>query len=220
MIRRAPSAGVLLLAIGAACVPMWWIYGTVQLVLAIAVSLLVGAAIGTLGAARRWSALSMLLMAIAALAALAVPLTAPQRIGRGEWVPALADAAAAVVLSWRRLLTIGLPVGTSDALLMAPILLVLLGSMVGVWVALRSRSAETAALVPAGIAIWSILWGPLAMPEPWLSALVVLVPIAGYVTVVRQARRRSRAPRALSSLARRFGSGLAVALVALVAAGA
>lgn len=219
MIRRAPSVGLLMLAIAAACVPMWWIFGTLQLVVAVSVSLLVGAGIGVLGAVRRWGSLSMLLVALGALAVLAVPLTAPQRIGRGEWGEGLVDAAAAAVLSWRRLLTIGLPVGASDALLMAPVLLVLFGTLIGVWIALRSRSAESAALVPALIGVWSILWGPLAMPVPWLLGMIALVPIGAYITVVRQARRRSRAPRALSSLARRVGAGVAVAVVAAIAAG-
>ncbi|WP_306232298.1 hypothetical protein [Agrococcus beijingensis] len=214
MIRRAPAVGLLLLAIAAACVPMWWIFGTLQLVVALAVGLLVGAGIGVLGAVRGWHGISMVLTGIAALALLAVPLTTPQRIARGEAWQGFLDAAAAVVLSWRRLLTIELPVGSDDALLMAPLLLVLFGTMLGVHVALRSRSAEVAALVPTLIGVWAILWGPLAAPAPWLTGVVALLPIGGYITVVRQARRRSRAPRPLSSLARRVGAGVAVAAVA------
>ena len=220
MIRRAPAVGMLLLAIAAACVPMWWIFGTLQLVVALAVALLVGAGIGVLGAVRGWSSLSMLVVGLAALALLAVPLTAPQRIPRAEWGPALVEAGAAAVLAWRQLLTIGLPVGTGDSLLMAPVILVLFGATAGSWLALRSRRAEIAALIPAGLAVWAILWGPLAMPAPWLSGILVIAPIAGYVALVRQARRRSRAPRALSSLARRVGAGVAVGLVAVTAAGA
>ncbi|GAA1426222.1 transglutaminase domain-containing protein [Agrococcus citreus] len=218
--RRAPGAGLLLLAIASACVPMWWIFGTAQLVVALTVSILVGAAIAVLGAWRRWSGLLLLLMGIVALALLAVPLTAPQRIPRGEWLPGLLDAGAAIVLAWRRLLTIGLPVGTGDSLLMAPVVLVLAGTIIGVTLALRSRRAETAALVPAALASWSILWGPQDLPSPWLSGVVALVPLAAYVTTVRQARRRSRAPRALSSLARRVGAGTLVALLAGGAAAA
>ncbi len=219
MIARAPAVAVLLVAIAAACVPMWWIFGTLQLVVALAVMLLVGTALAWLGAVRRWTALSLILGGLAVLAMLAVPLAAPQRIPRGEWLPAFAEAAAAIVLSWRRLLTIGLPVGTGDALLMAPIVLVLAGTVIGVSLALRSKRAETAALVPAAITAWSILWGPRDLPEPWLTGLLALVPLAAYVTVVRQARRRSRAPRALSSLARRVAAGSVVAVLAVGAAG-
>ncbi|WP_413316440.1 transglutaminase domain-containing protein [Agrococcus sp. 1P02AA] len=215
MIQRAPAVGVLLLAILTACVPLWWVFGTMQLVVAVAVALLVGAALASLAAVRRWSALPVLCTGAAALALLSVPLASPQRIPRGEWLPAFADAMAAIVLAWRRLLTIGLPVGTGDALLMAPIVLVLVGTVIGVSIALRSPRAEVAALVPAAIGVWSILWGPRELPEPWLTGLAALVPIAGYVAVVRQARRRSRAPRALSSLARRVGAGALVAAVAL-----
>lgn len=214
IVRRAPAAGLLLLAIGGACVPMWWIFGTAQLVVALAVAVLVGAAIAALGAVRRWGGPLVVLMGVIALALLAVPLTAPQRIPRGEWLPAFLDAGAAIVLSWRRLLTIGLPVGTGDSLLMAPVVLVLAGTIVGVTLALRSRRAEAAALVPAVIAVWAILWGPHELPAPWLTGLIALVPLAAYVTLVRQARRRSRAPRALSSLARRVGAGVVVALLA------
>ena len=220
MIQRAPAVGVLLLGIAAACLPMWWIFGTLQLVVALAITVLVGTALAWLAAERRWSALLLISVGLGVLALLAVPLTAPQRIPRGEWLPALGDAAAAVVLSWRRLLTIGLPVGTGDSLLMAPVVLVLAGTVIGVTLALRSKRAEIAALVPAAIAIWSILWGPRDLPQPWLSGLLVLVPVAGYVAVVRQARRRSRAPRALSSLARRVLAGSLVAAVAVGAAGA
>ncbi|WP_206446255.1 transglutaminase-like domain-containing protein [Agrococcus sp. KRD186] len=220
MIQRAPAVAMLLLAIGAACVPMWWIFGTLQLVVALAVVLLVGAAIAWLGTVRRWSSITIILTGLAALALLAVPLTAPQRIPRGEWLPAFADAAAAVVLAWRRLLTIGLPVGTGDSLLMAPVVLVLAATIIGVSLALRSKRAETAALVPAAVAAWSILWGPHELPSPWLTGLAAIVPIAAYVAIVRQARRRRRAPRALSSLARRVGAGAVVAVLAVGAAGA
>ncbi|GEK80942.1 transglutaminase domain-containing protein [Agrococcus baldri] len=219
MIQRAPAVAVLLVAIGAACAPMWWMFGTLQLVVSLAVVVLVGTAIAWLAAVRRWSSITIILTGLAALALLAVPLTAPQRIPRGEWLPAFADAAAALVLSWRRLLTIGLPVGTGDSLLMAPVVLVLAGTIIGVSLALRSRRAETAALVPAAIGVWSILWGPRDLPDPWLSGLLALVPIGAYVAVVRQARRRVRAPRALSSLARRIVAGSLVAVVAAGAAG-
>ncbi|WP_405217211.1 transglutaminase family protein [Agrococcus sp. Ld7] len=220
MIQRAPAVGVLLLAIAAASAPMWWIFGTLQLVVALGVVVLVGAAIGWVGAVRRWSPLLLIIAGLTAIALLAVPLTAPQRIPEGAWLPAFADAMAATVLSWRRLLTIGLPVGIGDSLLMAPVVLVLVATVVGVSIALRSKRAETAALAPALIGVWSILWGPRDLPEPWLSGLIMLVPIAGYVAVVRQARRRSRAPRALSSLARRVGAGVLVAALAVGAASA
>lgn len=218
MIQRAPGVGLLLLAIAAACIPMWWIFGTQQLIVAVAVSLLVGTAIAWLGAVRRWSSLALILTVLATLALLAVPLTAPQRIPRGAWLPAFGDAMVAIVASWRRLLTIGLPVGTDGSLLMAPVVLVLVGAVVGVSIALRSTRAESAALVPAGIGIWSILWGPRDLPEPWLSGVAMLVPIVGYVALVRQARRRDRAPRALSSLARRVAAGTLVAVIATGAA--
>lgn len=220
MIQRAPAVAVLLLAIAASCAPMWWMFGTLQLVVALAVVVLVGTAIAWLAAVRGWSSITIIFAGLVALALLAVPLTAPHRIPRGEWLPAFVDAAAALVLSWRRLLTIGLPVGTGDSLLMAPVVLVLVGTTIGVSVALRSKRAETAALVPAAIGIWSILWGPRDLPEPWLNGLIALVPIAAYVAIVRQARRRNRAPRALSSLARRVGAGAVVAVLAVGAAGA
>src|SRR5690606_3880103 len=192
MIQRAPAVAMLLLAIGAACIPMWWIFGTLQLVVALAVVLLVGAAIAWLGTVRRWASITIILTGLAALALLAVPLTAPQRIPRGGWLAALPDAAAAVVLAWRRLLTIGLPAGTGDSLLMAPVVLVLAGTIIGVSLALRSKRAEAAALVPTAVAAWSILWGPHELPDPWLTGLAAIVPIAAYVAIVRQARRRRR----------------------------
>lgn len=220
MIQRAPAVGVLLLAIAAACAPMWWIFGTLQLVVALAIAVLVGTGIAWLAAVRNWSPLLIIITGLTAIALLAVPLTAPQRIPRGAWLPAFGDAMAAIVLSWRRLLTIALPVGINDSLLMAPVVLVLVATVVGVSVALRSKRAETAALAPAIIGMWAILWGPRDLPEPWLMGLAMLVPIAGYVAVVRQARRRSRAPRALSSLARRVGAGILVAALAVGAASA
>lgn len=220
LVQRAPGVAAILIAIAAACAPMWWIFGTPQLLVAVAVALLVGAGLAVLGAVRGWSALSLLLAGLAAFALLVVPLVSPQRIPRGEWGPAAVDALAALVLSWRRLLTIGLPVGTGDALLVAPVVLVLVGTVVAVSIALRSPRAETAAIVPAAIGVWAVLWGPQALPAAWLTGLAALVPITAYVALVRQARRRSRAPRALSSLARRVGAGTLVAVLAAGAAAA
>lgn len=220
MIHRLPSVALLLLAIAAACAPMWWIYRTPQLIVVVTVALVLGAGLATLGVVRGWRGLTLLLVGVGALVALAVPLTAPHAIPRGDWLTALPEVLAGVVLSWRRLLTVGLPVGNGDALLMAPLVLVLAGSLLGVRMALRSRSAELAAAIPTGIGIWSILWGPPDLPVPWVLAMLVLVPTVAYVAAVRQLRRRSRSPRALSSFARRVGAGTLVAVLAAVAAGA
>ena len=58
MAQRIPAAVLLLVAIAAACIPLWSVYGTAQLVLAIAVPLLVGASIAAIAALRRWRPLA------------------------------------------------------------------------------------------------------------------------------------------------------------------
>lgn len=204
------------LAILAACLPMGALFGSSRVVPVVATALLVGTGIAVLGWWRRWPALWLILVGIAAFLVIAPPLAAPELLsGILPTLDAYAVVVPAVWQSWRDILTIATPVGVGGGVLVAPLLLVLVGSAVAGTIVLRLRRAELAGLVPVAIAAWTILFGPAEPWSPVLHAALVMSLVVVLVSIVRQARRRRAAPRALSTLWRRAVAALTVAAAAL-----
>src|SRR5690606_24417517 len=102
-------------------------------------AVLAGTAIAVMGARWRWSSLVVSLVTVAAFTLLGVPLAIPSKALAGVLpsLGGLADLFAGVALGWKQLLTISLPVGDYQALLVPPFALALVLSVVSVTVALR-----------------------------------------------------------------------------------
>lgn len=204
------------LAFSAAVLAMWPIFGDPRIVLVGAVALLVGTGLAALGWWRRWSPLTLLIVGILAYLVLAPPLAAPDRLlGILPTGAAYAVVLPATWESWRDILTLTTPVGTGDGMLVAPLILVLAGSMIASSIVLRTQRAELAGIAPSALAVWAILWGPREEWQPVLLAVLVMLTVVGLVTVVRQARRRRASPRTLSSLGRRVVAGVTVGAAAI-----
>ena len=214
---RMVAASLYCIALAAAAAAAYPIFGTPQFWVATSVSMIAGVLIAGAGFIWRWSGLRQLAATLIALVVLAVPLAAPGAFSGGNPLGMIGTVYAAIWTSWRRLTTIDLPVGGDDGLLMAPILLVLVATVLGVALMLRSKRGELAAGLPLAVLIWALLWGP-----PVASWLPLTVLFAGAslaaVATLRQARRRRRSDRMVSSLPTRFGAGLLVALLAGAAA--
>ncbi|NYD71141.1 transglutaminaseTgpA domain-containing protein [Herbiconiux flava] len=202
---------VLLLGIGAAA---WWpVHESLSFVVAAGVAIAVGVAIGALGAAFRWSGPVVLGATVAAWLVLGVPLAVPGK-ALGGVLPTgegLLDLIVTTATGWRQLVTIELPVGDYQALLVPVFSLTLAAAVVGTTVATRTPRPEAALLLPALVLVAGIALGaPRGHAPAALGGAFAVVSLLWLVLV----RPRSSTP----SAGRRRGRGVAVALVAGAAA--
>lgn len=170
---RARLLGGLCAALVATCLGVaaaWQIYDTPWLWAPATAGLVIGGGTAWWGMRRR-SALAASVVLTAAFVLTVVPVAAPQSFDTLPWGPVrgLLDALAAVVLGWKQLLTLTLPVGSYQAVLVPAYLVFLLSSFTVVALALAPSTAPTA---------------PTAAPLPRgqklvpLGAVALLAPVA------------------------------------------
>ncbi|MCU1524291.1 MAG: transglutaminase protein [Microbacteriaceae bacterium] len=196
--RRLPlgfvvvNTAMLWLATAIASVALWPIYQSSQLVILVAVTIAVGSAIAILGAIYRWSSLVIVLVSIVAYLALGVPLAVPTSALYGllPSFQGLIDLVAGTALGWKQLLTITLPVGTYQALLVPAFVLVLATTVVGLSVALRSKRGELGALAPIVLFLVANLLGPAYASWPLQLSLGLLAAVLVWFIWRRWYRRR------------------------------
>jgi len=200
----------LLTALAAAA--FWPVYRDASFVRMAAVTLAVGALIAVAGARLRWGSAVVAGAVLVAFLALGVPLAVPTGAADG-WRPTLAGLGELVEgasLGIVRLLTIALPVGDYQALLVPAFALVLLGSVVGVTVALRSRRPELAVIPSLVILVAAAALGPDRSQGPdapdasWLLVPVSLAWLATALLWIARCRWRRR-HRAVRRLGRQSG---------------
>lgn len=202
---------MLLLGIGAAA---WWpVHESLSFVVAGGVAIVVGVAIGALGAAFRWSGPVVLGATIVAWLVLGVPLAVPGK-ALGGVLPTgegLLDLIVTTATGWRQLVTIELPVGDYQALLVPVFSLTLAAAVVGTTVATRTPRPEAALLLPAVVLAAGIALGaPRGFAPVAVGGAFAVASLLWLVLV----RPRSSTP----SAGRRRGRGVAMALVAGAAA--
>ncbi|WP_052505194.1 transglutaminase-like domain-containing protein [Frigoribacterium sp. MEB024] len=193
---RAPfvSSVVALFAasLGTATATFWPVYESAAFVVLVLVAFAVGVVIALGSAVLRLSSVWVFVATVVAYLLLGVPLAVPSQAlvgvlptGRG-----LLTLVSATALGWKQLVTIALPVGSYEALLVPVFALVLVGTVVGISVALRSRRGEVAVVVPVVVWITAIVLGP---GDPWwprATGLAVLVTVVAWVVWWRLRRRR------------------------------
>ncbi|PZQ91808.1 MAG: transglutaminase domain-containing protein [Leifsonia xyli] len=216
------------LALGIAAVMLWPIYqSSAYLALAVG-AILLGTVIAVLGAVFRWPAWIVLLVTVAGFALTGVPLAVPGQAVGGV-LPSFAglvDLFSGAVLGWKQLLTITLPVGDYQSLLVPAFVLLLVATVVAVSIALRVRYGEFAAIPPVVVFVVGIVFGPSAASHPVPLGIAMLVVSIGWISWRRWRRRRAVGrvqDRDAASAGFRFGvearTLLAGALVMLFAAG-
>ncbi|MFS4506826.1 transglutaminase-like domain-containing protein [Clavibacter sp. Sh2141] len=230
----------LLTALAAAA--FWPVYRDASFVRMAGITLAVGVLVAVAGTRLRWGSAVVSGAVVLAFLALGVPLAVPTAAVDG-WRPTLeglGELVEGASLGIVRLLTIALPVGDYQALLVPAFALVLLGSVVGVTVALRTRRPELAVIPSLVILVAAAALGPdrsQGPDAPDASGLLVPLALAWLATALLwiarcRWRRRHRAVRRLGRQAgipvesasdrRRSGtragaSAVAVLAVALVA---
>jgi transglutaminase-like putative cysteine protease len=177
---------------------LWPVYRSPEFVLLVVVSVAAGAVIAIAGTLLRSSSFTLLVATAAVFLLLGVPLAIPSETVSGVFPTAegLVELVTATALGWKRLVTITLPVGSYEALLVPAFVLVLLSTVVGLSVALRSRRGELAVIAPVVVYLAGIVLGP---EDAWLPAPtgIALVVVAVVWSLWWRLRRRRQAILAL-----------------------
>ncbi len=187
------------LAIGIAAASLWPIYQTGRYPVLVGVAVLLGTVIAGFGARFRWPSWVLIVTGFAAFLAVGVPLAVPDEAVSGVLpsVRGLLDLVSGIALGWKQLLTIALPVGAYQALLVPALLLVLAVTIVSISVALRARWGELAVIPPIVLFLVGIVFGPERVGTPgWLA--LALLGVTLLTLVWRRWRRRREAIRRLA----------------------
>ena len=213
--------------LAAAMIPWWPIYESPAFLVASAVAIIAGTAIGVAGARFELPAWMVVLLVLGAYLVLGVPAAVPGRAIAGV-VPTpagLVELVSAAALSWKQLVTIAVPVGSYQALLVPPFLLGLIAATVAVSIALRSRRPAMAVFPPALLLVTGIGLGVVHETLAIQAGLAFLVTAVAWLVRVSIANRRAitsgrRVEAALTDARRVLGAAalVAIALVCATAA--
>ncbi|MDN4615184.1 transglutaminaseTgpA domain-containing protein [Leifsonia sp. F6_8S_P_1B] len=195
----AVDIGFALLAVGLAGWSFWPVYQSPEFIIMLAGALVLGAAVAVAAALFRWPSIVVAGLFVLVFLAAGVQLAVPSLAAAGGLLPT-ADGFVTLVqatwLSWKQLVTITVPVGSYQALLVPAFLLTLLATVVAVSTAVRSKRPELAAIVPVVLLVTGVLFGSAVAPVP--IALVLVLGAVLVVWLIRfRLRRRSAAIRAL-----------------------
>lgn len=203
----AVNTAMMWLAIAIAAAALWPIYHSYQLVVMIVVITIAASAVALLGAVFRWPGYVMVLATAGLYLVFGVPLAVPSDALYGV-LPSLDGLVAlfsGTALGWKQLLTITLPVGSYQSLLVPAFVLMLLSVMIGHSVALRAKRGDLAVLAPAALFVIALALGPERSTWPLQLSLGLLTVILAWLAWRRWYRRRE----AIRSLARAGAGGAA-----------
>lgn len=228
-----------------ATVAAWPVYASPSLIVLVVVAVPVSVGLVGLSAWRRWGGWATAALIAGAFAVLAVPLAVPSRLGGPlEILRGLGEAFAGVVLGWKDLVTVELPVGDYRNLLVPALLVFLVGTAATLGLALRADRlapfAVVSGLAMSGFGLFfgrtstsaPLTIGPLSLAAPVETGVGVAAVLSAVLWLawrtrderVRALRRASESgavaqPRRRSRTDRRraaLGAGMVV--VAVVAA--
>jgi len=220
---RLLLTGAVLEALTLVAALAWWpIYESTAFLLLAVITVTAGALLAMAAAWGRWPAPAVAVSVVVLWLVLGVPLAVPAKALWGvlPTLPGLADLAVTTVAGWRQLLTIEIPVGDYQALLVPVFVLLLTASVIGVSIGCRvARPAlRVMAVVPAaGVLVTGVAFGgsegfaPLLVGAGFAILVVTWLALAGSESRLRSGRRSRPATVAAAA------GVIAVALVAAVA---
>jgi hypothetical protein len=187
------NATFTILAVAVASALWWPIYQVPQFVLLAGVALVLGVAIAILGRMLRLPGFAVIGVTIVVYLAVGVPLALPDAALFGvlpTW-QGLYDLIVGTAQSWKQLVTILLPVGSYQGLLIPALFGILSTTVITLSIALRTRRPELAVIWPMLLAVLGIAFGP---EVGWQSvALGLAVPVVALIWLVWLSRSRHRA---------------------------
>ncbi|MGR0320111.1 transglutaminase family protein [Agromyces sp. ZXT2-3] len=224
LVSAAISTVLLVVVSAAAMIPWWPVYESGAFVVAAAASILAGAAIGLAGAILGWASWAVATAIVATYLVLGVPVAVPTA-AYATFLPTaegLVELVAATALSWKQLVTISVPVGSYQALLVPPFLLGLVATATSVTIALRTRWPSAALLPPAVLLVAGIVLGVVHDDVAFEAGVAFLIASVAWLVRIAVARRRVTVlerpvESVLGDIRRIVGATLVVA-VALVGA--
>ncbi|MEO6505680.1 MAG: transglutaminaseTgpA domain-containing protein [Terrimesophilobacter sp.] len=196
----AATLALLWLATAIASVAFWPIYQSSALIVLVAVATVLGSAIAVLGALFRWPSVVCLAVSVAVYLLAGVPLAVPDRalLRVLPTADGLLDLIAGTALAWKQLLTVTLPVGSYQALLVPAFILVFGTVTVSGSVALRAKNSELAVLGPIVLFLAAIALGPTR--ATWSLELALSLTAAVLLWLLwRRAYRRLESIRLLNA---------------------
>ena len=176
-----------------AATALWPVYQSGAFVLLVAVAAVLGCGIAIAGAVYRWSAALVGAVTIAVYLLVGVPLAVPGRalFGVLPSVAGWAELVPATALAWKQLVTIVLPVGSYQALLVPALILVLVTSVSALSIAVRAAVPEFALLAPVALFVAGIALGPSSTDAPTLLGLGLFAVLVLWLLWLTKRRRRS-----------------------------
>lgn len=176
-----------------AATALWPIYRSAALVVLVGVALAVGSVLAIIAARFRWPSVTVMLVSVAAFLVIGVPLAVPGKAQFGvlPTLDGLVDLVAGVALGWKQLLTISLPVGDYQALLVPALVLVLVTTVIGLTLALRAKYGELAVVPPLVLFLTATAFGPRFPDRPLAAPLALLVAVLFWLVWFRWFRRRA-----------------------------
>ncbi|WP_353815508.1 transglutaminase-like domain-containing protein [Agromyces sp. SYSU T00266] len=186
------STTLVMAVVATSMLPWWPIYESPAFVYAAGVAIVAGAAIGFAGAVWTWPSWAVASAIAAAYLVLGVPVAVPSS-AYADVLPTaegLVELVAAVALSWKQLVTISVPVGSYQTLLVPPFLLGLIVTAVAVTIALRTRRPSTALLPPALLLVVGVVLGVVHDEVAFEAGVAFLVAAIAWLVRVGIAERR------------------------------
>ena len=178
--RIAAGTAFTAVIVAVAAVAAWPIYRAGGFLLLVAVATLVAATVATVAWLRRWNGWLVAGVLAAALFVLGVPLAVPSRLGApDQLVRGLGEVASGLVLGWKDLVTVDLPVGSYRNLLVPALVVFLVGTCAVLLLAWRQDRAAYAA-VPVALAMVSfgLFFGRTTVSAPLrLGPVVLYAPV-------------------------------------------
>lgn len=177
-----------------AATTLWPIYASSALVVVVVAGLTVATLVAVVGAWLRWPGWVVLVANVAVFLLIGVPVAVPGEAVNGLFpsVQGLIDLVTAVGLGWKQLVTITLPVGAYEALLVPALVLVQGLASLSLAFALRTRAGEVAVLGPVALAVFGIALGSDSAALSIAVPLLLLAGVLVWLVWFRWHRRRER----------------------------
>ncbi|MFT2817885.1 transglutaminase domain-containing protein [Leifsonia sp. A12D58] len=171
---------------------LWPVYQSSAFVVMVIATIILGSTIAIIGAIFRWPSWAMMLSTVGIFLVAGVPLAVPGQSITGVLPSAagLGELMVSSVLGWKQLVTIVLPVGDYQALLVPAFIMVLLATVIGLSTALRARTSELAVLAPIALFVGGIALGPAVPSAPIELGIGIFVSVLSWLLWLRWYRRR------------------------------